>query len=93
MQIETCPLWGAQYPATGVYIPETGTYQIEYSARAGGSYVIAQELLNSQALTLSDEACSSVWTEDAAGPKSLRLRAIDRQACEYPTDSRSLDIP
>ena len=56
MQIETCPLWGAQYPATGVYIPETGTYQIEYSARAGGSYVIAQELLNSQALTLSDEA-------------------------------------
>ena len=56
MKIETCPLWGTQYPATGVCNPETETYQIEYSARSGGGYVIAEELLNSQVLTLSDDA-------------------------------------
>ena len=56
MKIETCPLWGTQYPATGVYIPETKTNQIEYSARSGGGYVLAEELLNSKALTLSDDA-------------------------------------
>ena len=101
MKIETCPLWGAKHPATGVCNPETKTYQVEYSARSGGGYVIAEDLLNSQVLTLSDETKARLtsWLVDqrllgASAPRitaSIVADSIRRQPLQtYERASRLL---
>ena len=70
--------------AKGVYIPETGTYQIQYSARAGGGYVIAEDLLNSQTLALPDEVKARLtsWMVDqrlfgVAAPRITGTTVVD----------------
>ena len=84
MKIKTCPLWGERCRARGVYIPETKTFEVAHSARAGGGYVIAEDLLNSRTLTLSDEVKARLtsWMVDqrllgVAAPRITESTVVD----------------
>ena len=66
--IDTCPIWGQSYVASGYFLPATRTWVVEDSPRAGGGYEIGQI------------ACSSVWELDDPQRARLTTMLIDQRA-------------
>ena len=66
MSIDTCRIWGTSIGVTGHYIDQTRTSRVDYSARAGGAYVIHESLVNSEIRRMSYEerARLTTWLVD-----------------------------
>ena len=64
--ITTCPIWGDQWEANGYYEGSTRTFDVENSARAGGGYVIREELVNRSIRRMDDgtKARLTTWLID-----------------------------
>ncbi len=61
--ISTCPIWGEEFKAKGHYIPQTRTFRIEESPRAGGGYEIDDVLIAAEvnSLQYKDKAKLTSW--------------------------------
>ena len=53
--LEGCPIWGDDYPASGVFNPANRTYEMARSSRAGTGYKVDEVLLHSSVYPLSPE--------------------------------------
>ena len=53
--IETCPIWGEGFSATGYYKPQNRTYYVEDSPRAAGGYILSEVTKHAQVDDLSPE--------------------------------------
>ena len=66
MPIETCPIWGTRFEATGHFFDRTMTFRVDDSPRAGGGYSIDWVLVSSGINSLSDQekARLTTWLVD-----------------------------
>ena len=53
--LHKCPIWGEPYEASALWRPETKTYEVSQSPRAGNGYKIDEGLLNSSVLSLATD--------------------------------------
>ena len=52
--IQECPIWAVVDELDAVYLPETRVYRVDDSPRAGGAYTIAEYLVNSDVIHMTD---------------------------------------
>ena len=66
MPIETCPIWGTNFEATGHFFDSTRKFRVDDSPRAGGGYFIAGVLVTSGINSLSgqEKARLTTWLVD-----------------------------
>ena len=64
--ISTCQIWGGAFEAKGFYIPQTRTFRVEESPRAGGGYEIGEVLVAAQVdrLSYQEKAKLTTWLID-----------------------------
>lgn len=64
--ISICPIWGGGFEAKGFYIPQTRTFRVEESPRAGGGYEIGEVLVAAQVdrLSYQEKAKLTTWLID-----------------------------
>ena len=65
-----CPIWGEPHEAAGFLRPETRTYEVSRSPRAGNGYKIDEVLLNSSVRTLAPDEMErlATWLVELAQP-------------------------
>lgn len=65
-EISTCPIWGSEFEAKGFHFPQTNTFRVDESPRAGGGYEIDWVLVLAQVNSMSDEekARLTTWLVD-----------------------------
>ena len=61
-QISTCPIWGGEFKAKGFHFPQTNTFRVDDSPRAGGGYEIDWVLVLAQVHDLSDQEKTRLTT-------------------------------
>ena len=69
METFPCPIWGENNLAEGIFIPETKTFKVENSLRAGGAYRISSRVVDQvKQMTNVQKARLTTWLIDQRVP-------------------------
>ena len=93
MPIETCPIWGTRFEATGHYFDPTRTFRVDDCPRAGGGYSIDGVLISSGINSLSDQekARLTTWLVDQRALGDIQPE-ITRADIDYVKTRRPLPV-
>ena len=91
--VHHCPIWGEQYEASGIWHPQTRTYEMSQSPRAGNGYKIGEVLLNSSVRSLApDEMVRlATWLVDHR-IQAVRIPEITQSTIDYVKQKRPLRV-
>ncbi len=89
--LSSCPIWGDQ--ADGIYIPQTNTFRVDDSSRAGGGYVVDRVVVTSniQRMTNPEKARLTTWLVDQRA-KGVPLPEITESVIDYTRAKRPLRV-
>ena len=92
-QIDKCPIWRSEFRAKGNYIPQTRTFRVDDSPRAGGGFEIDEVLISSRVDSLSDKekAKLTTWLVDQRMQGNQQPR-ITEEIMDYACDKTPLPI-
>ena len=88
-----CPIWGEPYEAVGLWRPETRTYEVSRSPRAGNGYKIDEVVLNSSVRSLAPDEMErlATWLVDQR-IQEVGIPEITQATIDYVKQKRSLQV-
>ena len=91
--VHNCPIWGEPHEAAGFLRPETRTYEVSRSARAGNGYKIDEVLLNSSVRALAPDEMErlATWLVDQR-LQGVRVPEITQAIIDYVKRKRPLQV-
>ena len=91
--VEYCPIWGEPYGASALWRPETRTYEVSRSPRAGNGYRIDEVLLNSSVRSLAPDEMErlATWLVDQR-MQAVWIPEITQAVIDYVKRKRPLEV-
>ena len=91
--VHYCPIWGEPYEASGIWRPQTRTYEMSQSPRAGNGYKIDEVLLNSSVRSLAPDEMErlATWLVDQR-IQAVWVPEITQVVIDYVKQKQSLQV-
>ena len=91
--VQYCPMWGESYEASALFRPETRTYEVSRSPRAGNGYRIDEVLLNSSVWSLAPDEVErlATWLVDQR-MQAVWVPEITQAIIDYVKHKRPLQV-
>ena len=91
--MDICPIWGQPYKASGLWRPQTRTYEVSQSPRAGNGYKIDEVVLNSSVRSLEPDEMErlTTWLVDQH-IQGVRIPEITQAIIDYVKHKHPLQI-
>lgn len=91
--VQHCPIWGPAYKASALFRPETRTYEVSRSPRAGNGYRIDEVLLNSSVRSMAPDEMErlATWLVDQR-IQAVWIPEITQAVIEYVKQKRPLEV-
>ena len=88
-----CPIWGEPHKAKGIWYPQTRTYVVSESPRAGNGYTIDEVLLNSSVRSLAPDERErlATWLVDQR-LQAIRSPEVTQATIDYVKQKRELEV-
>ena len=88
-----CPIWGEPHEASGLWHPETRTYAVAQSPRAGNGYKIDEVVLSSSVRSLAPDEMErlATWLVDQR-LQGVRIPEITQAVIDYVKHKRPLQV-
>ena len=91
--VQYCPIWGEPYEASALWRPETRTYEVSRSPRAGNGYRIDEVLLNSSVRSLAPDEMErlATWLVDQR-IQAVGIPEVTQAIIDYVKQKRPLEV-
>ena len=91
--VQYCPIWGEPYEASALLRPETRTYEVSRSPRAGNGYKIDEVLINSSVRSLAPDEMErlATWLVDQH-LQAVWIPEITQAVIDYVKQKRPLEV-